>query len=258
MTGNRGSAYNEVMAEMASVIEECEVSIMDIYDGYINVLQEEGYLEYAKKTMLMLLEKACDEDVVRLPKEYVGRYSRLDEQLFDNELEYNVEQLFENIMYAYGWECENYDIPYMGESRNPYDEIYEVLEDNGMEPVLLDALRREEILEFSVDSCFERNGILTLWKNELLSDIIVNNRIKKLAGEKKIEFEFLQSKFVQMKWRDPLAHCPFVVGKDVYFCYMDGVWYDNMGVCTYSNSLYLKLHVPLYAALMEKFIQNNF
>lgn len=82
--------------------------------------------------------------------------------------------------------------------------------------------------------------------------------MKGLTNEQQFKFECLWSKFIQMKWQDPLAHPPVFSGKDVFFCYMDGAWYNDMGVSVYSDSFNLKLHVPLYAALIEEFICNNF
>lgn len=260
-SGQSVQQQKERLHTLITSMENCDVWLRDIDEYYTaGTLQDvDLYVYSAKKTMLLLLEKAVEENLIRLEKITRIQYG-VYESSFDNmELEEDISCMFEDIMTAYGWQKESFLCPYLSGEEEPYMVLYESLVENGMEQELLDMLTKEGVIETIGDSCYEETGEFLMWHNDRLSEIIMTGDVKKLPEKKQMEFDGFLQNFLHMKRRDLLAHLlPIIAGKNVYFCYMHGMWHGANGELSYSGDFYLKQQIPLYAALLEYFIDENF
>lgn len=222
------------------------------------------YLAYAsRKTMIILLERAvlsnALKSVCKIPATGIPHFNIENWHSASEDLAAYCEDLFHNILYAYGWKCseaclDGMDIGISEESAA--EDLKEPLLAEGIRPSLVNAMAEQGVLT-DLSTIYLAESYMTLWENPAFSAVKNHILSRKETNPTVIGvIEHFESKFLHMKRHCNILAPPLMCHDSVVFYYLYEYVCDNMGSSFYSDAFYLQMHIPIYAALADEYIRN--
>ncbi len=251
------------LSKMASVFEAA-AALLETAEQQDSGENFSYYLAYAsRKAMIILLERAvlsnAINSVCKIPATDIPHFNIGNWHSASEDLATYCENLFHNILYAYGWKCseaclDGMDIGISEESTE--EDLKEHFLAEGIRPSLVNALAEQGVLTDLFTIYLEESYII-FWENPAFSAVKSQILSRKEINPAVIGvIEHFESKFLHMKRHCNILAPPLMCHDSLVFYYLYEYVSDNMGSSFYSDAFYLQMHIPIYAALADEYIRS--
>lgn len=218
----------------------------------------------SRKTMFILLQRAIlcndiksiyDASNIKIPPFDTNSW-----EYINYAMEHYCDALFSNILYAYGWKNKRISLNEICEGSYSVDTFVESLKktllSENLPSDLVNALDEQEVLSNMQDIYLDESYII-FWENPAFSkiknQILLDNHIDPAIIRK---IEYFESKFLHMKRHNNLYTSSIYYHGKMHFYYLYEYFTDHMGYPFYSDAFYLQMHVPIYAAIADQYLNS--